>query len=89
MGRADLGRDQQGGAEGRHLQRRASPGQEEEQMSPGAINQMRASAIPGWPARPSTMRCSTRSTDRASATASAIDWRARGSTVSQILPIVS
>ncbi len=30
--------------------------QEEAQISPGAINQMRASAIPGWPANPSTMR---------------------------------
>jgi len=41
---------------------------------------MRAKAIPGSPANPSTMRWSTRSTDRASATASAIDWSARGST---------
>jgi len=28
--------------------------QEEEQISPGAISQIRASAIPGWPANPST-----------------------------------
>jgi hypothetical protein len=44
-----------------------------EQISPGAINQMRASAIPGWPVNPSTMRSSTSWTERASVTASAID----------------
>ena len=48
-------------------------------MSPGgAMSQIRASATPSWASNPRTIRLSTVSTERASATASATDWSACG-----------